>query len=91
MNQKELEIKLNQLNIRPDSYSLYGADYNERLVLSQQANDTWFIYYSERGIKRDLEEFHSESKACERFLRKILASTTTRIKTNEKHEKAGEL
>jgi len=79
MNQKELELKLALNGIEPRSYSLYGADYNECLVLSQLGNDIWQIYYFERGVKSGLTEYYREAEACEAFLQIILNDRLTRI------------
>jgi hypothetical protein len=78
MNQNELEKRLILEGVDPRAYSLYGADYNECLVLSQMGNDTWQIYYSERGLITALNEFQSETEACETFLQMLLDDPTTR-------------
>lgn len=67
MDKKELELKLIELGIRNDSYSLSGGLPNEAYCLSNIGKD-WEVYYSERGSKSSLKIFSSESAACEYFL-----------------------
>lgn len=79
MNIKELEQKLKQEVIRPDVYSLYGADYDERLVLSQVGSGKWQIYYCERGLKTGLKKYSNEDEARMAFLALVLGDPLTRL------------
>jgi len=78
MKIKELEKKLKHEGIRADVYSLYGADYDERLVLSQIGNGKWQVYYSERGLKTGLKEYQNEDDACDAFLAILLNDPLTK-------------
>ncbi len=76
MNIKELEKKLDALAIPKDIYSIMeGGLPNEKLCIVKE--ETWQVYYSERGCKTGLEEFDSEEEACEYFYEelKLYAST----------------
>ena len=70
MNKHELEQKLNDLGIDPDSYSLNGECMNETLCLENNYG-RWSIFYSERGLRTNEEIFDSEDKACNAFLVRI--------------------
>ena len=66
----ELERKLNQMGIPSDLYSVMtGGLPNEQLCIAK--DESWQVYYSERGHKSGLREFETETEACEYFLRKI--------------------
>jgi hypothetical protein len=78
MTTLELKSKLDLAGIYPDAYSLNGGLPNERYVLNQESNGTWEFYYSERGEKTGLRSFHSESAACEFFLRRLLEDPTVK-------------
>ena len=80
MNRKELEKRLREEGIRPDVYSLYGSDFDERLVLSQISGGKYQIYYFERGLKSNLKEYPNESEACEAFLKALRSDPLAKIK-----------
>ena len=66
----ELEHKLNEIGVPNDLYSIMeGGLPNEQLCIVKE--DTWQVYYSERGHKSGLKEFKTEAEACEYFLRKM--------------------
>ena len=65
-----LEHKLNEMGIPNNLYSILRGDLpNEKLCLAKE--DTWQVYYSERGRKSGLKEFATEAEACEYFLGKM--------------------
>ncbi|MGK7947789.1 MAG: hypothetical protein AB4368_03010 [Xenococcaceae cyanobacterium] len=66
MNKNELKRKLEQKNVRGDSYSLEGGFPNEAYCLNNNGA-LWEVYYSERGQKTELETFNEESEACDYF------------------------
>ena len=55
----QLEKKLQELTIRKDSYCLHGGLPNEAYCISQLDN-TWEVYYSERGSKTSKKVFIDE-------------------------------
>jgi hypothetical protein len=66
MNIKELKIKLNELNISEELYSLYWNNLPETTVLDHQSK--WLIYrIDERGGKGRVFSFDTENKACDYF------------------------
>ena len=66
----ELERKLNEMGIPSDLYSVMaGGLPNEKLCIAK--NESWQVFYSERGHKSGLREFKTETEACKYFLRKI--------------------
>ena len=78
MNKGELENKLASLNIDPTAYCLSGGLPNERLVLNQEQDGAWEVYYSERGRKSGLRVFNSEENAIQYFLDVILHDSAVR-------------
>ena len=71
MNINELKIKLNNLSIRSDAYSLEGGSCDECYVLSKEGAEEWKVYYSERGLKSSCKNFNNENEACEELLRRL--------------------
>lgn len=71
MNILQLEQKLKELSVRKDSYSLYGGFPNEAYCVSQFEN-TWEVYYSERGLKTNMKIFSDEASACEYFFHLLI-------------------
>ena len=71
MTVEELKKKLDKLNIQQDLYSLMiGGFPNEAYCLIKNENG-WEVYYSERGQKSDIQQFASESEACEYLLEEL--------------------
>ncbi len=70
MTKVELENRLKTENIPERMYSLDGGLPHDKCCLSKTELG-WEVYYSERGSKFDVEIFHSENKACDRFYEKI--------------------
>lgn len=66
MTVSELEKELEMMEIPNELYSIMvGGLPNEKLCLVKE--DTWQVYYSERGNKSGLKVFETESEACEFF------------------------
>lgn len=76
MNSTELKNKLSRSNISQKSYSLKGGLPLEKYCLDNN-NSKWYVYYSERGKKTNLKEFHSENDACKYFYEVITKDPTT--------------
>ncbi|WP_180145982.1 hypothetical protein [Desulfoluna butyratoxydans] len=76
MNLSELQIKLNELMINPDAYSLKGDACDECYVISCDGPGTWVVYYSERGLRSSCKTFKSESDACKEFLKRLKKDPT---------------
>jgi hypothetical protein len=72
MNLSELKEKLDEANILSQIYSLEGGYPSEKYCIEKNY-DKWWVYYCERGIKRDKKEFDKEDDACN-FLYKLLIS-----------------
>ena len=72
MNRFELNDKLVANRIDERFYSLDGTLKDEALILEQKTENTWVVYYSERGLRTGESYFGSESEACEYFLGKLI-------------------
>lgn len=72
MTMQELIIRLKNVGIPDDSYSLTGGMPNDRYCI-EEVFGKWQVYYSERGKKYQEKYFTSEEEACE-FLYSILAN-----------------
>jgi hypothetical protein len=71
MNVLKLKKRLNELRIPEEAYSiLEGGLPNEQLCIIRN-DDSWEVYYSERGRKSGVKIFEDENKACEYFLEKL--------------------
>jgi len=66
MKKSELKRKLIEDGIPRNMYSLDGGLPNEALCLAKDKR-FWEVYYSERGLKRNLGRFESEEEACDYF------------------------
>ncbi len=70
MTVAQLERELEMMKIPNELYSIMvGGLPNEKLCIVKE--DTWQVYYSERGIKGGLKVFETETEACKFFLQKI--------------------
>ena len=75
MTVAQLEKELEMMEIPNELYSIMvGGLPNEKLCLVKE--DTWQVYYSERGNKSGLKVFKTESEACEFSLRKMQRNAT---------------
>ncbi len=67
----ELRNKLKKEDIPENMYSLLiGGFPNEAFCLIKTENG-WEVYYSERGKKRGIKQYASESEACEYMYKKL--------------------
>jgi hypothetical protein len=67
MNVEELKLKLDELGISEQQYSLFGNNLPETTVLDHQSK--WSVYkIYERGLKGRVFSFETENDACEYFL-----------------------
>jgi hypothetical protein len=66
-----LQQSLINANVPKDLYSLNGGLPNEAFCLNKE-DEIWEVYYSERGIKSQLKQFHSEDEAYNYFYQTIL-------------------
>lgn len=72
MNIEQLRQLLEKESIPIDSYSLSGGLPNEAFCISNE-DDSWEVYYSERGQKSGLLLFKTEKDACENIYKRIVA------------------
>lgn len=71
MKISELKEKLQTMKIPESSYLINCVEYpNEAYVLLFNGAE-WEVYYSEKGKKRRLQKYTTESEACEQFLKWI--------------------
>jgi len=77
MNKELLRELLIAEHIRDDAYDLGGGNLPEAYTLSE-ANGTWFVYYSERGLETGKRKFSGEDEACQYLLRILKNDPTTR-------------
>jgi hypothetical protein len=78
LNRQELREALRRERIREDAYDLDGGHLLETYTLGE-ANDKWFVYYSERGLESGKKEFASETEACEYLLNKLKNDPTAHV------------
>jgi hypothetical protein len=71
MKKEELQQSLINANVPKDLYNLNGGLPNEAFCLNKEG-EIWEVYYSERGVKSQLKQFHSEDEACNYFYQTIL-------------------
>jgi hypothetical protein len=72
MNRNDVEKELKRLNIDWHRYNLAGGDRDDSLVVNQRVDGRWEVYYSERGLRRNIEVFSSEEEACSFLLTKLV-------------------
>lgn len=63
----DLEAELNKLKLPYRNYNLQGCYTEEGFGLAKSEN-LWQVYYCERGNKRTVGMFTTESDACEFML-----------------------
>lgn len=68
MNINQLRAELSKLEISKNAYQLKGGLPNEVFCIGME-NNTWEVYYSERGNKTNRKVFDSEESACEYFFK----------------------
>jgi hypothetical protein len=77
MNSRELEKKLHELGVRPDSYVLDGSLPDEQYALERDGTE-WTVSYYERGQRDVFRRFPTEGEACEYLVNVLLEDNTTR-------------
>ncbi|MWP50400.1 MULTISPECIES: hypothetical protein [unclassified Gilliamella] len=65
MKINELKLKLNDLKILEDRYSLNGELLPDRIILCINYNKYEVFYLDERGNKNEFKVFYSEEEACD--------------------------
>jgi hypothetical protein len=70
MNKAELKEILIKEDIPQHFYSLNGGLSYDTWCLSETSTG-WEVYYTERGEKYQVKNFHSEEEACEHLYQKI--------------------
>jgi hypothetical protein len=68
MTRDELKIKLNEMNIPEDYYSLYDDLGSDRIIIFHNYSK-WEVFFYERGSRRCERIFLSENDACEYVLK----------------------
>jgi hypothetical protein len=75
MNVNNLKYELDCAGVSPREYGLDGNNFpGDQMVLGEQSNGIWEVFYTERGYRSELVSFKSESAACEHFLDWVLSS-----------------
>ena len=69
MNCLELCHQLNALNAPADSYAI-GGIRDEALCLIEEGG-VWRIFFSERSLRTEEQQFDREDVACEVFLQRL--------------------
>lgn len=70
MTKQELAKRLTKETIPEDCYTLEGGLPNEKWCLEKTPTG-WDIYYSERGLRNQLQQFISEEQACDYFYKEL--------------------
>lgn len=71
MTVNELEKILIQNDVPQNMYSLLVGGFPNEAFCLIKSDSAWEVYYSERGQKRDVKKFSSESEACEYMNKKL--------------------
>lgn len=87
MSKADLGIELGRSGIDPRSYSLDGSDSGDVYVLDRLRDGTWTVSFSERGSRREIAAFASESEACLHLLNRCLTSRE-RLKRHQRSAQA---
>ncbi|OGX60660.1 MAG: hypothetical protein A2189_05000 [Paenibacillus sp. RIFOXYA1_FULL_44_5] len=66
MTKSEILVLLKKEGIPEDRYSLDGGSHHNRLCLERK-NNRWYVYYSENGVKINVNNFILEEIACRHF------------------------
>lgn len=66
MNKKKLLAEISNSGFPQSSFTLFGEPKDETLCL-QCAPPKWLVFYSERGLQTNKNEFLSEEAACDYF------------------------
>jgi hypothetical protein len=64
MTKQELKIRLDELCINPDNYSLEG-DFKSDAIILQDLTIIWEVFYLDaKGGRNQEKKFNSETEAC---------------------------
>ena len=77
MNKSELRQILVAEDFSKRAYSLGDSYADEALCLRHEEN-SWVVFYSERGLETGKVSFDTEAAACEYFLSTMRSDPTTR-------------
>ena len=75
MTVNKLEKELNRLGIKNSAYSLTDAFANEKYCLIKE-NESWHVFYSERGNRNEEKVFFLEDAACSYFIEFIIRDSS---------------
>jgi hypothetical protein len=64
MNREDLKLKLDDLKVSPEFYSLEGNFLPDRIVLFHNYSKWEVCYFDERGNRDNEQIFSSENEAC---------------------------
>lgn len=67
MNTTQLKARLASEGFKESAYGIDGSLPAFEGLILEQRGARWRIEHFERGIRRELESFASESQACERM------------------------
>jgi hypothetical protein len=70
VNVEELQRLLESEKVDPQSYRINTVPAESTMCIKKQGK-TWLVFFFERGIKRELQRFSTETAACDYFLRQI--------------------
>lgn len=68
MNLKQLKIKLDEMNVPSNWYSLNEGLKHDALILEYQYGKWLYYYFDERGGRNDEKIFLQEDAACKNLL-----------------------
>lgn len=71
MTIQELRNKLEEEDVPENMYSLLIGGFPNEAFCLIEIEDGWEVYYSERGKKRGIKQYASESEACEYMYKKL--------------------
>jgi len=75
MNIEELRTKLTEAGIPESHYCLTGGLPNEAYCIEHAQDGKWHTYYSERGLRSDLQRFDTEHDACRSIYEMIISDS----------------
>lgn len=65
MKKNELAEALTQKGVPSMLYNLDGSGRTDERFCLEHSDNTWTVYYSERGVRTTNQQFASEEEACE--------------------------
>lgn len=84
MTREELQEILLEDESIPYEWCVFAEklENDQKTCLAKRENK-WVVYYSERGIEKDVEEFDNESDGCMELYNRMLAKKATYEKFRE--------